>query len=317
MSCGTDNHHFKFDGRLQHLNQGEFYVYSPEGIVDGMDTIKVTNGRFTYEVTCEKPATLMIVFPNFSEQPIFAVPGKSVDIKGDASHLKELEVKGTKDNELMTQFRKKSASASPPEILQYAEQFITDHPQSIVGKYLVTKYYLQTPKPDYVKAKKLVDLMVQNQPKEGSLVRLQRRLSGGNMIEGASLPSFSANDLNGNIVTSASLTSASLTVISVWASWSYESLNTQRQLTTLQKKYGARLKLVGISLDGSKKECKQTLDRDSIKWSNICDEDMFESNLVQQLGLSSVPDNIILKNGRIVARGLDTQALIKKMEALI
>ena len=42
MSCGTDSHHFKLDGRLLHLNQGEFYVYSPDGIIDGMDTIKVT-----------------------------------------------------------------------------------------------------------------------------------------------------------------------------------------------------------------------------------------------------------------------------------
>ena len=37
---------------------------------------------------CQKEMTLMIVFPNFTEQPVFAAPGKSVDIKGDASHLK-------------------------------------------------------------------------------------------------------------------------------------------------------------------------------------------------------------------------------------
>ena len=26
-SCGTDGNHFKIDGRLLNLNQGEFYVY--------------------------------------------------------------------------------------------------------------------------------------------------------------------------------------------------------------------------------------------------------------------------------------------------
>ena len=101
VSCGTDKRHFKIDGRLLNLNQGEFYVYSPDGSLGGVDTIKVQAGRFTYKVECQKEMTLMIVFPNFTEQPVFAAPGKSVDIKGDASHLKEMTVKGTKANELM------------------------------------------------------------------------------------------------------------------------------------------------------------------------------------------------------------------------
>ena len=87
------------------MNQGEFYVYSTDGGMDGMDTIKVVGGSFTYEMPCLDDCTLMIVFPNFSEQPIFAESGESVDLKGDASHLKEKEVKGTKNNELMNKFR--------------------------------------------------------------------------------------------------------------------------------------------------------------------------------------------------------------------
>ena len=92
-SCGTDGNHFKIDGRLLNLNQGEFYVYSLEGGEKALDTIKVQAGRFTYDVECTSPKTLMIVFPNFTEQPVFAQPGKSVDIKGDASHLKEMTVR--------------------------------------------------------------------------------------------------------------------------------------------------------------------------------------------------------------------------------
>ncbi len=317
MSCGTDNRHFKLDGRLLHLNQGEFYVYSPEGIVKGMDTIKIAGGRFTYEIPCDRKGTLMIVFPNFYEQPVFATPGEKVDVQGDASHLKELEVKGTKDNELMTQFRKRTSSASPPEVIAFAEQFIHDHPQSIVGKYLVGKYFLQSPKPDYQKAKKLVAFMVENQPREGSLIRLQKQLSVGHLAVGSTLPQFSTNDINGNTVSSQSLKSAHLVVLNVWSTWSYESLSTMMRLNYLQKKYGGQLKVVGICLDGSLKECRQTLSRDSIKWSNICDEQMFESKLVRQLGLSSIPDNIILKNGVVVAKSLDLQALEKKIQELI
>ena len=72
--------------------------------------------------------TLMLVFPNFTEQPIFAQPGKTVDVKGDAYHRKELTVEGTKDNKLMNSFRRQTANASPPEALKYARQFILRPP---------------------------------------------------------------------------------------------------------------------------------------------------------------------------------------------
>ena len=98
------------------MNQGEFYVYSTDGGMEGMDTIKVVGGRFTYEMPCHDDCTLMIVFPNFSEQPIFAESGESVELKGDASHLKEMEVKGTKNNELMTKFRKSILGNTPPQV---------------------------------------------------------------------------------------------------------------------------------------------------------------------------------------------------------
>ncbi|WP_309546384.1 DUF4369 domain-containing protein [Hoylesella enoeca] len=152
VSCGTDSDHFKIEGRLLNLNQGEFYVYSTNGGLDGIDTIKVTGGRFAYEIPCEKAATLVLVFPNFSEQPVFAQPGKSVEIKADASHLKELTVDGTKDNELMNRFREQIVSASPPEIAKCAAQFVEDHPESVVSVYLVRKYFITAPMPDYKRA---------------------------------------------------------------------------------------------------------------------------------------------------------------------
>lgn len=49
VSCETKSGYFKIDGRFLNLNQGEFYVYSPDGIISGIDTIKVDGGRFTYE----------------------------------------------------------------------------------------------------------------------------------------------------------------------------------------------------------------------------------------------------------------------------
>ena len=66
-SCGVDSKHFKIEGRILNMNQGEFYVYNDEGMIDGIDTIKVEGGRFAYEMPCDRATTVMLVFPNFSE----------------------------------------------------------------------------------------------------------------------------------------------------------------------------------------------------------------------------------------------------------
>lgn len=304
VSCGTDGHHFKLDGRLLHLNQGEFYVYSPDGAMQGIDTIKVQAGRFTYETPCDNPMTLMIVFPNFTEQPVFAQPGKSVDIKGDASHLKEMTVKGTKDNELMNTFREQASSASPAEVRKYAVQFVKDHPESRVGAYLVRKYFIQTPTPDYAQARTLLTAMLAAQPDNGTLRLMQRQIAGlGTLSEGSTVPGFSATDVHGKAVSSAMLTSAQKAIVCVWASWSYESISQLRMLCQQQASQG--FTLLSICLDASPDECRRTLERNSFSCTTLCDGNMLDGRVYRLLGFFNVPDNMVLRSGRVVRRGLD------------
>ena len=317
-SCGVDSNHFKIEGRFLNLNQGEFYVYSPDGGLDGVDTIKIEGGRFAYEIPCEKEATLMLVFPNFSEQPIFAKPGESVDIKADASHLKELEATGTKDNELMNDFRKQIASASPPEMVKYAGMFIKDHPESPVSVYLVRKYFIASTTPDYKQAMTYINLMMKRQTRNGYLTRMYEWVKYMEKTAiGGRIPSFSEYATNGQSVSDNTVSGASLAVISVWASWSFESMDMQRQLKDLQRKSHGRLKVVSICVDGTKDDCREAMERDSISWPNVCDELMLEGPAMKSLGLFYVPDNIILQNGRIIARGLGVQQLRTKLESMI
>ena len=124
VSCGPGGNSFRIEGRLRHMNQGEFYVYSPDGGIKGIDTIKVHEGRFAYETMLRDPATFIIIFPNFSELAVFGEPGKAAEIKGDASHMKEMTVKGTNDNEEMTKIRMEINRLVPPQIPDAVEAFI-------------------------------------------------------------------------------------------------------------------------------------------------------------------------------------------------
>ena len=302
ISCGTRSGHFKMEGRFLHMNQGELYVYSPDGGIDGLDTIKIEAGRFAYEIPCSKPATLVIIFPNYSVQPIFAESGGSVEVKADASHLKEMEVKGTDDNELMTKFRKQIANSSPPDELKYAIQFIKDHPESTVSVYLLNRYLIQTETPDYKQAANLLKILLKEQPGNVTLGRLQRQISGlGTLKVGDKLPNFTAKDVNGKLINNATLANQTIS-ISTWAAWSYESLDFQRALNDAVK--AGKIAALGISVDANPKEVRQALKNDDITFPNVCDGKMLSTPLLKTFGLTTVPDNIVVRNGKIIERGI-------------
>lgn len=307
ISCGTRSGHFKMEGRFLHMNQGELYVYSPDGGIDGLDTIKIEAGRFAYEIPCSKPATLVIIFPNYSVQPIFAESGGSVEVKADASHLKEMEVKGTDDNELMTKFRKQIANSSPPDELKYAIQFIKDHPESTVSVYLLNRYLIQTETPDYKQAANLLKILLKEQPGNVTLGRLQRQISGlGTLRVGDKLPNFTAKDVNGKLINNATLANQTI-IISTWAAWSYESLDFQRALNDAVK--AGKIAALGISVDANPKEVRQALKNDDITFPNVCDGKMLSTPLLKTFGLTTVPDNIVVRNGKIIERGITANTL--------
>ncbi len=316
VSCGTRKGYFSIEGRFLNLNQGELYVYSTDGVINGIDTIKVNGGRFALELPCTKDGTLIIVFPNYSEQPIFAESGKSVDIKADASHLKQMKVTGTDDNELMTDFRLATASSSPPDVVRTAENFIIDNPKSPVAVYLLHKYFIstagtQTP----AKAHQLLSAVKEAQPKNGSVARMEKDL---NILAAAAagnrLQPFTATDTEGRSV-SAAMFRGKTAVICAWASWSSESCNMMREISERAEASGGNTIALGISLDADKGNCKKAVQQYGIKAASVCDGQLFDSPLLQKLGMHSVPDAIIIApDGRIKARAMSKEDLDKHLK---
>ena len=303
------------EGRLLHMNQGELYLYSPDGVIEGLDTIKVEAGRFAFQIPCEKEGTLVVVFPNFSTQPIFTEPGEEVNVKADASHLREIEVKGTEANELMSDFRKQVASVSPPEERKFAEQFVKDYPESIVSRYIVNRYFILNSTPDYKLALNLIKEMQKAQPDNWELERMKRQLrTMKNATVGLNLPQFTVKTLGGKTITGNELRRNHMVIINVWASWDYNSLEMQRTLNEAARKGYATV--LGISIDASPKDVRRLLKADDIIFENVCDGQMLDGKLLQTLGLTTMPDNIVVKNGKITERRVTANTIRQRINNL-
>ena len=176
-SCGAESGRFRIEGRLANMNQAEFYIYNMDGGSLRLDTIKVVDGRFIYETDLEHQGTFVILYPNFSDQVVFGESGAVVEMVGDASHLKDMEVTGTDDNDLMTAWRIQANNLTPPEVNKSAVEFIKEHPASIVSNYLLSRYLVLDDTPDYQQAEELSLLLQKEQPQNGRLLNLSK-LSG-------------------------------------------------------------------------------------------------------------------------------------------
>ena len=317
-SCGAESGRFRIEGRLANMNQAEFYIYNMDGGSLRLDTIKVVDGRFIYETDLEHQGTFVILYPNFSDQVVFGESGAVVEMVGDASHLKDMEVTGTDDNDLMTAWRIQANNLTPPEVNKSAVEFIKEHPASIVSNYLLSRYLVLDDTPDYQQAEELSLLLQKEQPQNGRLLNLSKLLAGlKNYQEGKKLPDFSATDINGKRVSRESL-NGELNVICLWATWNYDSQSILRKLNKLRRDYGSRLTLLSICLEPSVKDCRRFVERDSMRWSHVCDGRMWESPLVTKLGFSNMPGNLFVdRHGKIVAVDVKNKDIEEKVKSFL
>ena len=318
VACGTESGKFRLEGRLRNINQGEFWVYSPDGGMVGIDTIPVRNGRFSYEMELYDKTLLMIVFPNYSEQPVFAESGSKVTIKGDATHMKEMIIEGTSDNEDMTMLRMELNDLTPPDIPEAVSKFIKDNRDSPVSIYLLQRYFLQAANPDYRQARILTEMLLEENSENGQLLKLKKQLKGLESSGVKSLiPKFTATDTQGRKVTEKTL-NGKVNVVTTWATWSYASTNMQQRLKQLKQKYGSQLGVMSINLDAHPDICRRYIARDSLKWSTVCDGRMWETPLLQKFGFGDVPANVLIdQKGRVLSRNLSPQHLEERINKLL
>lgn len=299
-SCGSDGGSCRIEGRFRNFNQGDIFIYDMGAGYAGFDTIHVADSRFAHIIDLTRPQTLLMVFPNFSEQVVFAEPGAEITVKGDASHLKAMDISGTDDNDLMTEFRERTAEMSPPETADEAEKTIRQHPESPVALYLIERYFVRTTTPDIARAARLLPLVTKAQdddPRAARLAASVKQAAAGTI--GRRLPKTKETRALNKTVN----------IVCAWATWSYDSQMVLRRLRDMQKK-NKDIAVLSICLDAKKEDCNRFLKNDSIPWLNIRDGRMWDTPLLLKLGIATVPGNVVAdKNGKIIARGLNSRQL--------
>lgn len=314
--------HCTIFGEIQGLGNDTLYLYGIDKYFDRIDTIPVNDGKFSATIQVDTLLEARLLFSNRISYPIYLDKDNAIEIKGAESDLSFLNVKGNKPNTELTNYQKElkeMAAPSESALEEKAKAFIETHPFSLVSIYLLDKYFVQKPSPNFEQIQKLTDGMSGELKDRPYITKLQEAIKANEKAKiGNNFPYFRLPNAKGKKITRSDFKSKYL-LVHFWAAWDTLSCKqnaTYRHIYQKEKK-NKNFALLGISLDLDKEKWEQCIQRDSLEWEQLCDFNGWHTELVKQLGINVLPYNLLLSpTGRIEAKDLDEKAIENRLRII-
>ena len=200
-----------------------------------------------------------------------------------------------------------------------AENFITEHPASLVSIYLLDKYFVQNPQPDLTQIQKLADRMTGELKDRPFMDALLKRIEEEEKVAvGKSAPYFRLRNAEEKDISRSNFKDQYL-LIQFWASWDTVSRANNAMFRRIYKKEqkNKNFALLGVSLDLNKKKWQETIKADTLKWEQVCDFSGWSGEIIKQFAIQTLPTNILLSpTGRIEGKNLDEKAIENKLKEI-
>ena len=243
----------------------------------------MAEGEFDWKTPLALPATFRLIFPNYSEQIIFAQPGETVKIKGDGGQLRAITVKGSPDNDELTAFRLAHLDDKPDSLFKAMEAYIATHEDSRVSTYLQRQLTQQRAHASRFKVGQTLPTIVLPPDSEGGdTLFIRPKQKDANSV-----------------------------LFIFWAAWKQGSSDAFTEIREAARK-NKDLQPISISLDSDSKLYRSKLLIDSIDYDRRCFFTIWNTPVVQQLAIRDIPYYILADSKRkILAIGSDWERDIK------
>lgn len=196
--------------------------------------------------------------------------------------------------------------------------FIRAHPHSLASS--IDLYVLQDRLP-VAEVETLYKMLDPAARKVDLLLKLPAKIQAKkNVAVGKLAPDFSAPDSSGKIISLHNFR-GHYVLLEFWANWCVPCRKQNPQWAAIYKKFADKgFKILQFSMDVKKDEekWKAAIRKDGLSWHQISDLLGFASPVVQAYGVQPIPDNFLIDpNGKILARGLEPDAIEMKLTELL
>lgn len=318
-ACAPDRQTLRLEGEIKGIDQADLLVCEAESSIDtvGLDTLRVRRGKFTYERPLSAPTLLTIIYPNSSTTTFVAEPGTALHLSGDANRLSEVSIKGSDNNDLVTDLRLRLLHKSTSDAQREAASFVRSHAGTLAAVAVFRAYFDEVKQRKLQPALSLLDALQKAQPQQPAVRTLVRRLRPQLLTSpDGKLPAFSAPKLDGSTFSSSTLRGKPALIV-FCASWDGSNYATGQALGSVRRALGNRAHVVVICLDASTETAHTLTFADSIPHF-LCPEQGLCTPLVQTLGVRYVPGCLVVDaDGKIVDRDLPADQWLETMQRLV
>ncbi|KAA6327078.1 Thiol-disulfide oxidoreductase ResA [termite gut metagenome] len=322
-------------GNIKGLGDDTIYVYGVDEFFNFMDTIYVKDDKFAYTIQADTTDQIILLLNNrHIIYPVFFDKEGKITIEGDTSHLEMPIIMGNPANENLTVFLQKLENIeelSEKELEEKVDSFIHKNQASPASVYLLDTYFVEKAQPDYTRIKQLIEAMsgkLRDKPYMEGLMAFVEQTEQAEPEK--VIPSFNTLDINDKKVSYTTLDSKYI-LIHFWASWDDKSrqanaelrkinrIYTKKERRRIKKKEDKReLSILGISLDVEKESWKQTVKKDTLTWTQVCDLSGWNSNIIKQYAVREFPANILINStGKVIARNIERDSLSVRLPKLL
>ncbi len=319
---GNDSNKASLKGEIKALGNDTIYVYGVDRLYDRMDTLVVTNDKFSATLPVDTLVATILQFSDGTEYPLYLDKGNKIRIKGSAAELNFLQISGNTPNEELTAFNQELKGLGKPSekaLEEKAQSFINQHPSSLVSIHLLEKRFVQKAQPDFALIKTIIERMTGDLKDRPYIDGLSKLIEEEEKLDvGKTLPYFRLKNAEGKDITRTNFKDQYL-LIQFWASWDSVSLEKNAMFRRIYKKEqkNKNFALLGISLDMNKGVWKETIEKDTLKWEQVCDFAGWNAEVVKLFAIQAIPANLLISpTGRIEGKGLDEEAIEQKLKEI-
>ena len=139
--------------------------------------------------------------------------------------------------------------------------------------------------------------------------KLERTQAGQPIID------FTQNNAEGNPVTLSELAQGKLLLVDFWASWCPDCRKENPNVVAAYNRFHEQgFDVLGVSFDTKKEAWLAAIEKDGLTWTHVSDLQGWNNAAGQLYSIAFIPQNALIKDGMIVARNLEGEALMAEIE---